>query len=81
MASKFVFNPFTGTFDAIDVADITTWADLECGIPDYIVGRPITRAEDGSLHVAEMVTTYPENCRVITVSGETVYYGTPAILP
>lgn len=75
MATRFVFNPFTGNFDAVGT---TTWADLECGIPAHLEnGRPIVLAGDGTLMTADMVLTLQNKCHITTLSGDTVYAGTP----
>lgn len=74
MATKFVFNPFTGTFDVIQP---TSWDGLVCDIPDYIYGRPIVLAGDGSLQTADMVLTTPGGCKIEDLAGNTIYSGTP----
>jgi hypothetical protein len=74
MANKFVFNPFSGTFDIISPAK---WDDLVCGIPDYIEGRPVVQELDGSLHTADLVLTFVGECKIENLAGDTVYSGNP----
>ena len=74
MATKFVFNPFTGTFDIISPA---SWDDLVCGIPDYIEGRPVVQDQSGFLRTADLVLTYPDGCKITDQAGNTVFSGTP----
>lgn len=75
MATKFVFNPFTGTFDVVNKP--TTWEDMTCGMPDYVVSRPIVLAGDGTLTTAPLVLVGTENCKVEDLAGNTIYSGTP----
>lgn len=58
---------------------VNGWPDLDCGIPDYIEGRPVVLNASGELQVAEMVLTETSRCRITTVSGDTVYAGTPYV--
>jgi hypothetical protein len=74
MATKFVFNPFSGTFDIISPS---SWDDLVCGLPDYVVSRPIVLAGDGSLFTAPIVLTIAGSCKVEDLAGNTIYSGTP----
>lgn len=76
MATKFVFNPFTGTFDIINVS-VVSWEDLKCDIPDYIQSRPVVLSSEGYLKTAELIVTTPGSCKIEDLSGETVYSGTP----
>jgi hypothetical protein len=71
MASKFVFNPFTGNFDVV-----TTAANV-CPI----VGNwPIYADEDGALRIAPLLLTSEENC-ITSINGDLIYAVDPYIVP
>jgi hypothetical protein len=70
MASKFVFNPFTGTFD------ITTPPSVCPIVADW----PIYRDDNGALRLAPMLTTSGGDC-VTTIDGDFIYATDPYIVP